>query len=491
MFTGRDALMSVEQAISRVRADEGQLDQSLRSAIEDAARLRREEAEGFRVLARVKLDVMVRDQVVQDLDATERRALAMIKNQRDALEQLGRRRDAAQRALDQAEATKHERDGDLAQVLEAVDAQRAATAARIENDAARRAAKEAVAAAQAIADNAEKKAAMAETDLAEKRKPYEADPLFMYLWNKKHGREEDRSGPFVKFFDRKVARLVRYSESARPNYAMLLEIPARLREHAKARAEEVAAAQDRVGAIERAALVRDGIEALEARAAAATEAVRAAEAAVVKANADLAAIEAEREKALGASEDAAYGGAIDILAQSLAREDMRQLYAEAMRTRTIADDQALDAITRARGQLEKADAEVAEIRKQIREASRKRTELEGARDRARAGGYDSPMGGFDGSQIIGQVIGGILSGVLQGAALDKAIRDNYRWREPQSDPDFGRTRRSDGGFSSPWGGGGSSSGSGGPWGGSWGGGGGGGSSSGGGGGGDYKTGGSF
>ena len=33
MFTGREALFSIEQAISRVRADEGRLDAALRSAM--------------------------------------------------------------------------------------------------------------------------------------------------------------------------------------------------------------------------------------------------------------------------------------------------------------------------------------------------------------------------------------------------------------------------------------------------------------------------
>ena len=46
MFTGRDALFSVEQAISRVRSEEGQLDFTLRSAMEEAARLRRDRVPG-------------------------------------------------------------------------------------------------------------------------------------------------------------------------------------------------------------------------------------------------------------------------------------------------------------------------------------------------------------------------------------------------------------------------------------------------------------
>ena len=82
MLTGREALFSIEQAISRVRADEGRLDAALRSAMDEAARLRREEANGFRVLARVRLDAMMREQVIGELDADERRALAMIENHR-------------------------------------------------------------------------------------------------------------------------------------------------------------------------------------------------------------------------------------------------------------------------------------------------------------------------------------------------------------------------------------------------------------------------
>ena len=57
MLTGRDALMSIEQAISRTRNEESRLDGALRSAMEEAARLRREEAEGFRTVGQVKLEL--------------------------------------------------------------------------------------------------------------------------------------------------------------------------------------------------------------------------------------------------------------------------------------------------------------------------------------------------------------------------------------------------------------------------------------------------
>jgi hypothetical protein len=84
----------------------------------------------------------------------------------------------------------------------------------------------------AILAKAEEKAAQAEADREEKRRPYEADPLFMYLWRRRFGTPGYQAGPLVHSLDRKVAHLIGYEE-ARVNYAMLMELPQRLREHAE------------------------------------------------------------------------------------------------------------------------------------------------------------------------------------------------------------------------------------------------------------------
>ena len=81
-------------------------------------------------------------------------------------------------------------------------------------------------------DAAQRKAAQAENDLEQKRKPYEADPLFMYLWNRGFGTPRYRAAPVVRYLDRKVARLIGFDD-ARRNYAVLLDLPVRLREHAE------------------------------------------------------------------------------------------------------------------------------------------------------------------------------------------------------------------------------------------------------------------
>ncbi|MFY9737350.1 MAG: hypothetical protein WAL02_19855, partial [Rhodoplanes sp.] len=346
MFTGRDALVSIEQAISRTRNEESRLDGALRSAMEEAARLRGEEAEGFRTVAQVKLDSLMRNQLVNDLEATERRALEMVRNHVRELEELARQRDTAQAALDAAEATKHERDQKLVEALEAVLALRARSAERMKLDPDWQEATIALASATEIAGNAETKASLAESDLAEKGKPYQDDPLFMYLWNKKHGQAEDSSGTLVRFFDRKVARLVGY-HNARANYAMLNDIPLRLREHARRKQADVEAVKAQLSEIERRGMVAEGIEGLKQRVAAAEDAMRAAAEVVVKLTAELKAVEAERQKAVSGA-DAVYQRAVDLLAQTLSREDLRQLYQDAISTPFKTDDQAILVISAAR-----------------------------------------------------------------------------------------------------------------------------------------------
>lgn len=455
MLTGRDALFKIEQAIGGTRANESRLEAALNSAMAQATELRRREADGFRALARAKLDQMSREQALGHLDAVEQRALEMIEGHRREIESLGSQRDETQAALEETEAEKHERDQELADKLEALDEQQERTAQHLGTDTAWKEARRAVEAAEAVARNADEKASRAEADLAEKRQPYEADPIFMYLWNKKHGQAEDKSGSFVRFFDRKVAHLIGY-RGARANFAMLREIPLRLREHATQKQEDVATAQQHLATIERQAMVADGIEKFETAVVKARTEAEAAAAAVLKINAAIDDLEARRQQAMDTDENVTFDKAVTLLSEALARDDIRQLYREAVATASKADDQAISSISTAREALEKIETEVAQIRGEIREQARRRTELEDARDRARSQGYDNPRGTFGdaGGQILGDVLGEILRGAATGAVLDGIFRDNYRVpRRRSSGPIFGGMPRS-GPRLDPWGGGG-------------------------------------
>ena len=418
--------------------------------MDEAARLRREEFDAFRALARFKLDGLMREKAITDIDAAEQRALSMIENHRKALEELSRRRDEAQHRLNEAEAQKHKRSQDLAQVLEALDKLRRRTADRLKDDPGWQAAEAAAEEARKVAANADKKASLSEKDLEEKRRPYENDPLFMYLWKKKHGQAADKSSYLVRYLDGMVARLIDYA-GARVNYAMLCEIPLRLREHANEKQRDAEASQERVVILERKALVGDGVEPIEAQAATATASVEAAADVVAKITKELSQIEADRQQAVGAGYDAIYTGAVESLARELTQRDLQRLYQEALRTPPKEDDEIIVSIIKTREALKKVDAEVEQVRTQIRETAQRRSELEGARDRARNSGLDNPVGNFGNAEdVIGQVIGGIIRGALRGNDLDRVLRDNYRYPAPRADPDFGGWERGSS-FPNPWG----------------------------------------
>jgi hypothetical protein len=486
MISGRQALATIEDAVSRARADERRLDTALKAAADEAARLRTERAAAFRELARVKLDALQKDGVVGELDAAERRALDLLASRRQSFDALTARRHAAEEAVRAAEAERHARAEALEQAIEALGDLRRSIEAKIHQSPEWSAQRARIDRAAHIAEEAEKKAAQAEADREEKRKPYEADPLFMYLWRRRFGTAEYRAGNFVRYIDRKVARLVRY-DKARANYVMLNEIPQRLREHAARVKADIATERVQLAAVERAEMEKGGGGAMAARAAEAKTALVEAERRLAEAKKALANLDREHDRIAAGDGDDAAREAVELLASADSRQDLQELYREAARTPTTKDEAIVRRIEETEVAIGKAEQEIGAIRKEMRTIAQRRAEIERERDEFRSRGYDNPWGSFGNEQILGQVLGGILGGMLGGTVLRDTLRDGYRRRESPWDADYG-------GFPLPtedqggWSGGSS----GGPWGditdGLWGGGGGGDDSFGGDG---FRTGGTF
>ena len=188
MWTGRQTLASIESAIAKLHGEEGQLDQALRSAVSDADRLRKERSQGLRELARIKLDEMTAGRLVSNLDAGERRAMQILDDyrmrmaatteQREALlkEVAGAedgaqysscgRRDRARSGRDFARASR----GEGADPHQSGAQPRPCATKRTPSPPRRR-----------------RKATGAEAELGAKKKPYDDDPLFAYLWRRDFG----------------------------------------------------------------------------------------------------------------------------------------------------------------------------------------------------------------------------------------------------------------------------------------------------------------
>src|SRR5690606_7170599 len=98
----------------------------------------------------------------------------------------------------------------------------------------------------------------AEADRIEKGEPYEADPVFVYLWDRGYGTSRYRAAPLARTLDGWAARAAGY-ETLRRNYVLLTELPVRLAEHAKRRRENAESAMRTAREIEQHGAAAAGV----------------------------------------------------------------------------------------------------------------------------------------------------------------------------------------------------------------------------------------
>jgi chromosome segregation ATPase len=435
MWTGRQTLASIESAISDLRREEGQLDTALRSAVAETERLRKERSDALRELARVKLDEMAAGRLVSNLDAGERRAAQILDDYRLRIAALAERREALVEEVAAAEAQRHAAAGAVETALAAVEAVRAQADSTARTTPAWQQAKAASDAAAAIAAEADKKAATAEADLGAKKKPYDDDPLFIYLWRRRFGTSAYGAGNFVRYMDRKVADFIGFLD-ARPNYAALIEIPLRLREHATAKQQEAAQAQSALSEVERRAMLEAGMEPKERALAEARHKLAAAEETLEGKNGLLRKLDEDRNALVSGGTDPAYNEALSTIASADSKDDLRALYQEARRTPTSADDAIVRRLETIDASVARTETEIGRLRGSAMTLAGRRAEVQQVRDRFRSAGYDHPHATFGNENAIADTLKQVLAGAA-GAVLWDLLRGGYSYRGPRGGQDFG------------------------------------------------------
>src|SRR5690625_3865831 len=134
MISVAETSSSLDQAIRELRQDEQRLAAVIEASTTEVARLRAEQADLLKALARIRLDALQKDQIVGELDDVERRALAAVREQKQELDSLATRREALLVELSRAQ---EERAGSVQRVSDAadsIDALEEATLARLAAD---------------------------------------------------------------------------------------------------------------------------------------------------------------------------------------------------------------------------------------------------------------------------------------------------------------------------------------------------------------------
>ena len=433
-LSGPEALRSLDEALRDVRREEDEIAKRLARSAELITKMREQEGELLSSLAQVRLDPAIQAELRGQISAAELRAREMLKTHGEDLSASESQLKALDADITKAIAERTRLQDDATRRNDELKALSDRVRPQLQSDPAFAQKLAAAKELAAIAAESLRKTAQAEADREQKGRPYRDDPLFMYLWNAGFGTKTYRANNLVAWLDGIVARMVGYPE-ARPNFAMLNEIPLRLREHAERQDANAKAASDELTALENEAIDKAG--------------GKAAREAMEKVTADIAALDenvvhlqdqrddalkVQRELAQGS--DPAFAAAIKGLAEALGREDLKTLLAEARETRTGQDDTIVAQIDDVRQRVKQEDEETLDQKQRLKTLAARRRELEDIQYEFKKQGFDNPRSSFGKDDLVGDMLNDFLRGGISAANYWDQWRRSQRWSGPATDWNF-------------------------------------------------------
>jgi hypothetical protein len=430
-ISGPQALNSMDDALRDIRREEDEIAKRLARSNERITKFRETEGELFRQLAMVRLDPATQQQLDGHISQAEVTA-------RDRLKQHASELSATEQRLGEIDASLQTLTSERANLLKEVDTQQASLkalsskiAAAIAKDADYAGKRKAATDLEAIAAESLHKTQQAEIDREQKGRPYRDDPLFMYLWERGYGTKNYRANNLIRWLDGMVADLTSYLK-ARPNFAMLNEIPLRLREHADRQGAIAKDADAAVDALEAAAIDTAGGKPIR-------EALEAAQAQIAEIDTKMVAAEDERDekakamRSLAQGSDPAFAQALAAFADGLGREDLQALLAEARRTKTGQDDTLIAQIDDARAKVREEETETQGERDRLKTLAARRRELEDIQFEFKKARFDDPRSTFREDSLVGDVLTNFLRGGITAANYWEQWRRSQNWTAGTSD----------------------------------------------------------
>ncbi len=424
-------MASLDDAVRDIRTEENQIAKRLSRSAERVGKIRESEAELCRKLAKLRLSPEMQKHVSGRLSNAELEARnvlkahaaqissseKLLKAQDNMIAALAKSRHVTLDQLEHAQLRLKDISRTIADVI-GEDPQYGELRSRADQ-------------LQTIADESLKKTELAEADQEQKGRPYRDDPLFMYLWDAGFGTQSYKANNLVRWLDGMVARLIGF-HGARPNYAMLNQIPLRLREHAQRQILAAEEAEDALDQMEADAIVKAG-------GAPITKALDQAQEKLQKLDLDMLAAEDERDElaqafgALAEGKDANFVAAIGNLAQALKSQEIKELIAEAKKTRSKQDDTIVRKINDARAREFDEKKESDELTKRLKTLERRRRELEDIEWEFKKSRFDDPRSQFGKDELVGDLLGEFLRGAITAAGYWGQWQRSQSWRAGTSD----------------------------------------------------------
>jgi hypothetical protein len=419
MSNGRATLKKIDAQLAALRKEHDGVEAELARAGSEFARLQEQEIGAFRELAEFRLGEANMARLSGALDRADAE-LKRLKSAREAtLSGLDRELQSARSDVERLETRRDELSGKIAELRGKIGSADSALLADLAEDAAYKAHLAAVEAAERTAAEAERKAELAKQDRTEKGKPYEADPLFMYLWQRKFGTSDYQSTGLVKMLDQWVARLVGYQD-ARPNYHMLVELPERLGEHAERARKAAQDAAEKLEAFETEHRRAAGILSMDETADASEGELGTLAAQLNERIAARTALEARRA-AIMRGDDEESRSAIDSLAAVLRDTRLADLHKAALLTPDPADERIVARIDDLREKIEDREHDLDRLRRIERDLEKKLAEFQEVRSRFVNERLDDDRWNFD-DAMVEDILKGLVRGAITAAVVWTELR---------------------------------------------------------------------
>jgi len=439
MITGRDTLQEINDHVLQAQSQIENADREMSNLTSRLSRLRIEEAEQFRQLARLRLDEMTANHLAARLDKVHYAVPAFIDQHKQALAELENRLEQVNQSQQKLEQQRDSRIDARDKAVAALQRQLEKSKEKLEQDEGYRLQKEKALRAAEVSRRADEKASQSEADLASKGKPYQEDSIFMYLWQRRYMTPDYRANRIIRSLDDWVAGLIDFREN-RADYHMLNELPLRLREHADLAAQEARRQQQALQALERQTAESDGVDTLQT-------ALEKVETQLQQDNDEIETHENRyqellRQKAdFAAGEDKYTQKALEVLVAELEREDTIELYRQAQATPRPEDDVIVIQLHKLQQEQQETNKRLSELKADRQQQHRALEELTKLRSNFRRSNYDAGHSNFPSNLGLGILLGEMLrGGRSSGSAWDR-IADSQTW----DIPDIGGSGNSGGG----------------------------------------------
>lgn len=432
MRSGRETLASIEQALRDLKVQESRLQSELEQATRRRGEIAAGRLEALRALATIRAHDAMADGLVDEADNLSRDMRTILQARLKTIAQLDRRRDAADAERNELVQSLDALNMKIAALEEKLDrfADQARTTLR--DDAGYQSLIDEHVAVSSMLDKATAKADQVSRDEDEKGRPYRSDPLFMYLWNRKFGTSAYEATGLVRYLDEWVAGLIGYAD-ARANYAMLTEIPIRLRTHAQQLGKAVLEAKAKLDEIEKVKTEELAGTPLIAELKQAREEQSEQNKKLQIATAEL--TETGNQLRLYAKgEDQSLRDAIKGYAVFLEKENLQRLMSDAFATKTRDDDVLVERLRDLRVELEQLEEQSEQRRQSLDEIIEKRRELMRLSSNFRREHYEDTGSTFSEDPDLEDLLKLLLRGAISAAEYWARARAQQQWQDRAGDP---------------------------------------------------------